>query len=73
MTNSPLHVLPADNDEDDRDFFQEISDELPYAIQRTTVKDGVELMQWLTGPAVFGFEHAAKKRSPMFKGNHPGS
>lgn len=47
MNNSLLHVLLADDDEDDRDLFQEALDELPDATLLTKVKDGVELMQWL--------------------------
>lgn len=45
--NHSLHLLPADDDEDDRELFQSALKELPVVIQLTTVEDGEALMQWL--------------------------
>ena len=43
-----LHLVLADDDEDDCFFFREALEELPAATQLTTLQDGEQLMQWLT-------------------------
>jgi CheY-like chemotaxis protein len=43
----PLHILLADDDEDDRFFFNLVLKELPMANLLTTVEDGVQLMNYL--------------------------
>lgn len=48
MNYPQLHLLLADDDADDRDFFQEALENIAFAGQLTTVQDGEELMQWLT-------------------------
>lgn len=47
MNIYPLHILLADDDEDDRGFFQDVLKELMLNVQFTMVEDGEELMQWL--------------------------
>ncbi|HLP51344.1 MAG TPA: response regulator [Chitinophagales bacterium] len=47
MTLTPIHLLLADDDLDDRLFFKEAIDELAIATSVTTVSDGVELMHHL--------------------------
>lgn len=42
-----LHVLLADDDEDDRIFFREALDEIPLSTTLNSVKDGDELMDVL--------------------------
>jgi CheY-like chemotaxis protein len=42
-----IHILLADDDEDDRLFFKEAFDEIKMKTSVTTVNDGVELMEHL--------------------------
>jgi CheY-like chemotaxis protein len=44
----PLHLLLADDDKDDRFFFKKVLEELPVAMQLTTVENGEKLIQFLT-------------------------
>lgn len=46
--NSPLNVLLAEDDLDDQVFFEKALSELPISTKLTTVKDGEELMQYLS-------------------------
>lgn len=46
ILNTP-HILLADDDIDDCDFFQDAVDELPEAYKLTIINDSVELMQFL--------------------------
>lgn len=48
MEHTKLHLLLADDDLDDCDFFQEAMDELPYECNLSIVHNGVELMNLLT-------------------------
>lgn len=48
MPTKPVHILLADDDEDDRNFFKEALRVLPTATRLTTVADGEELMNYLT-------------------------
>jgi CheY-like chemotaxis protein len=50
MQNEPLHILLADDDEDDRSFFIDAFKEIKVKTQVQTVKDGVELMDYLSAP-----------------------
>jgi len=52
MQNKPIHVLLADDDEDDRLFFREAFGEIKIKTQIDTVNDGVELMNALTKPGL---------------------
>ncbi len=47
MNNEPLHILLADDDEDDRIFFKDAIGELKIHTQVTTFEHGKELMQYL--------------------------
>lgn len=47
MNTLKYNLLLADDDEDDRGFFKEAIDELPFPVNLTTVNDGVELMDFL--------------------------
>lgn len=47
VTLTPINLLLADDDLDDRLFFKEAIEELPIATTVTTVSDGVELMHHL--------------------------
>lgn len=47
MENGPIHVLLADDDEDDRLFFSDAFEELKINTVVKTVNDGVELMKYL--------------------------
>jgi CheY-like chemotaxis protein len=49
MATSPLKLLLADDDADDRMFFREALEELPVNVKITTVNDGVQLMNHLLG------------------------
>ncbi len=48
MENELIHVLLADDDEDDRLFFREAFEEIKIKTRVTLVNDGVELMDHLT-------------------------
>lgn len=50
MSNEPIHVLLADDDEDDRLFFRDAFEELKIKTIVQTVKDGQELMHHLAHP-----------------------
>ena len=45
--STPLHILLADDDMDDRIFFDKALREIPVATTLTTVNNGEHLMQWL--------------------------
>ena len=47
MKNDTMHILLADDDEDDREFFKEAFQELKLNTKVHTVKDGHELMVYL--------------------------
>lgn len=47
--NNQLNVLLAEDDLDDQLFFEKALSELPISTKLTTVKDGEELMQYLSG------------------------
>ena len=47
--NNPLNVLLAEDDLDDQVFFEKALSELPISTKLTTVKDGEQLMQYLSG------------------------
>lgn len=47
MHNDPIHVLLADDDEDDRLFFMDAFEEIKIKTVIETVKDGSELMDYL--------------------------
>lgn len=46
-SNISLHVLLADDDSDDRYFFDKALKELPFATQLTTAENGANLMSYL--------------------------
>jgi len=48
MHKEPIHVLLADDDEDDRLFFRDAFEEIKIRTNVTIVNDGVELMNHLT-------------------------
>ncbi len=50
MENSPIHIILADDDEDDRMFFKDAIDELKVKTKVTLVNDGVEMMEYLNNP-----------------------
>ncbi len=52
MQNEPIHVLLADDDEDDRLFFKEAFEEIKIQTIVNTVIDGVELIKYLLMPNV---------------------
>jgi len=52
MNDNALHILLADDDEDDRLFFKDALDEVRVKTVVTTVNDGVELMNYLNQPDV---------------------
>lgn len=47
--NAPLKILLADDDKDDRFFFEKALKEIPISTQLKTVEDGEKLMDYLTG------------------------
>lgn len=47
MENEYLHIILADDDEDDRLFFTDAFDELKISTKVNTFNDGVELMDYL--------------------------
>lgn len=47
MEHEPLNILLADDDEGDRLLFLEAFSEIKIATMVTTVKNGIELMEWL--------------------------
>jgi len=49
MNTEPLNLLLADDDTDDCIFFKEALEDLPVNTKLTTVNDGVQLMQHLSG------------------------
>ena len=49
MDNDLLHIVLADDDEDDRLFFTDAFEELKMATSVNTYTDGVELMKYLNG------------------------
>jgi CheY-like chemotaxis protein len=52
MNHDALHILLADDDEDDRLFFKDAIDEVKVKTVVTTVNDGVFLMEYLGKPDV---------------------
>ena len=52
MNHDALHILLADDDEDDRLFFKDAIDEVKVKTIVTTVNDGVELMNYLNKPEI---------------------
>ncbi len=52
MQNAPIHILLADDDEDDRLFFTEAFEEIKIKTIVNTVIDGVELIKYLLLPDV---------------------
>ena len=50
MQQGPLHIVLADDDEDDRLFFKEAFEEIKIKTIVDTVNDGVELMDFLNKP-----------------------
>ena len=51
-TNAPLIILLADDDTDDRFFFEKALKEIPISNQITTVQNGEELMNYLSQPGI---------------------
>ena len=47
--NNQLNILLAEDDLDDQLFFEKALSELPISTKLTTVKDGEELMEYLSG------------------------
>ena len=47
----PLHILLADDDMDDRTFFDKALREIPITTKLSTVNNGEQLMDWLFGNA----------------------
>ncbi len=52
MTKSPIRVLLADDDEDDRNFFREALEELKIKTSVHIVNDGQALIDYLSQPGV---------------------
>ncbi|MEO8086830.1 MAG: response regulator [Bacteroidota bacterium] len=50
MSRNTLHILLADDDADDRLFFKEAIEEVKIKTILTTVKNGVQLMDYLNKP-----------------------
>lgn len=49
MNSNPLHILLADDDEDDRLIFRDAINEVKVKTRLTLVNDGVQLMEYLEG------------------------
>ncbi len=52
-TTTPLNILYAEDDVEDRNFFEKVLSQIPIPINRTFVKNGNQLMNYLyttTGP-----------------------
>ncbi len=52
MQNELIHVLLADDDEDDRFFFKDAFDEIKIRTAVNIVMDGMELMEYLEKPDI---------------------
>ncbi len=52
MNNDALHILLADDDEDDRLFFKDAIEEVKVKTIVTMVNDGVQLMDYLYSPGI---------------------
>ena len=52
MSQNPLHILLADDDDDDRLSFKDAFEELKVKTVVTMVNDGVELMDFLHKPGI---------------------
>ena len=52
MHKDTIHVLLADDDEDDRNFFKDAFGEIKINTDVKLVKDGVELMEYLNKPDI---------------------
>jgi CheY-like chemotaxis protein len=52
MNHNALHILLADDDEDDRLFFKEAIEEVKVQTIVTLVNDGVQLMDYLYSPHI---------------------
>ena len=52
MKNGLMHILLADDDEDDRLFFREAFEEIKINTMVETVNDGVELMDYFARPDI---------------------
>ncbi len=52
MKDEPLHILLAEDDEDDRLFFKDAIDEIKVKTSVTMLNDGVQLMEYLKTPDV---------------------
>ena len=50
MRPTPLHIMLADDDEDDRLFFKEAFEEVKIKYDITTFNDGEQLMEYLSVP-----------------------
>ena len=50
MRPTPLHIMLADDDEDDRLFFKEAFEEVKIKYEISTFNDGEQLMQYLNEP-----------------------
>ncbi|GAB3661452.1 response regulator [Echinicola sediminis] len=50
MNHEPIHILLADDDEDDRLFFREALAKIPMKTKVETVNDGVQLLEYLNNP-----------------------
>jgi CheY-like chemotaxis protein len=52
MKTDTLHILLADDDEDDCMFFKDVLSELPFPVLLNTVSNGVELMNFLENNSI---------------------